>query len=296
MSAPRLVVVYRRTELEELLERHATLDAVEFFLSERNQQLGPLLAADRMQRRALDEIVVATPGDWRSALVERAQLSRFLFEPDDLVVVVGRDGLVANVAKYLGGQLVIGINPQGPGPLCRDSLPTLSRFLREGEIPVEERWLVEAVLDDGQRLRALNEVYIGDRGHQSSRYVLAASGNREEQSSSGIIVGTGTGASGWLASLWRQNHPAFALPFPTSRELAYFVREPWPLGGEGAELVSGLMRDGEEIEVLSRGRLVVFGDGLESDFLHLEWGQRVLVRRSRTSLRLAAAEGDRLGA
>ena len=142
-----------------------------------------------------------------------------------------------------------------------------------------------------------NEVRLDEIARsQSSRYVLAASGNREEQSSSGIIVGTGTGASGWLASLWRQNHPAFALPFPTSRELAYFVREPWPLGGEGAELVSGLMRDGEEIEVLSRGRLVVFGDGLESDFLHLEWGQRVLVRRSRTSLRLAAAEGDRLGA
>ena len=37
-------------------------------------------------------------------------LARFLFEPGDVVIVVGQDGLVANVAKYLDGQPVIGIN------------------------------------------------------------------------------------------------------------------------------------------------------------------------------------------
>ena len=41
----------------------------------------------------------------------RGDLDRFLFEPDDLVVIVGQDGLVANVSKYLDGQPVVGINP-----------------------------------------------------------------------------------------------------------------------------------------------------------------------------------------
>lgn len=118
VSAPRLVVVHRRTELEELLARHATLGAVEFFLAARGQAMAPLQEADRAQRRTLEEVVALTPGDWRSAVVERSMLSRFLFEADDLIVVVGQDGLVANVAKYLVGQPVAGINPSGAGGLA----------------------------------------------------------------------------------------------------------------------------------------------------------------------------------
>lgn len=290
MSAPRLVVVHRHTELEELLARHATLGAVEFFLASRGQALAPLQQADRAQRRTLEEAVALTPSDWRNAVVERSMLSRFLFEADDLIVVVGQDGLVANVAKYLVGQPVAGINPSGRGSLCRHSLDTLRRMIEEPG-PVEERHLVEAVLDDGQRLRALNEVYIGDRGHQSSRYALGVAGEWEEHSSSGVIVGTGTGASGWLASLWLQNRPDFDLPGPTAEEFAYFVREPWPQGGRAASLVSGLLAAGERVELVSRGRLVVFGDGLESDFLRLEWGQRVTIGLSETCLRLVAGQG-----
>ena len=51
------------------------------------------------------------PADWRQALVRRADLDRFLFGPEDVVVAVGQDGLVANVAKYLDGQPVLGVNP-----------------------------------------------------------------------------------------------------------------------------------------------------------------------------------------
>lgn len=44
----------------------------------------------------------------------RGDLDRFLFEPDDIVLALGQDGLVANVAKYLDGQPVIGSNPSRP--------------------------------------------------------------------------------------------------------------------------------------------------------------------------------------
>jgi len=56
-------------------------------------------------------VLGAIPSDWRRARVDRADLDRFLFEPEDVVVAVGQDGLVANVAKYLTGQPVIGCNP-----------------------------------------------------------------------------------------------------------------------------------------------------------------------------------------
>lgn len=146
--------------------------------------------------------------------------------------------------------------------------------------------MVEAIVDDGQRLRALNEIFAGDRGHQSARYDLRIGKRTETQSSSGVVVGTGTGAGGWLASLWGQNRPGFGLPGATSGELAYFVREAWPSGTTGTSLTAGLLAEGEGLELSARSTLVVFGDGIERDFLRLEWGQGLTVRKAEGGLKL----------
>ena len=287
MSAPRLVVVHRRTRLAELLEVHSTLGAVEFFLSGRGLGIEALRAADEAQRRALDAVSNAVPAQWRHAEVERGQLSRFLFEPDDLVVVVGQDGLIPNVSKYLRDQPVLGIGPGAPGVLCRHSPGDLRDLLAGRTKPeTEVRTMVEAIVDDGQRLRALNEIFAGDRGHQSARYDLRIGKRAETQSSSGVVVGTGTGAGGWLASLWGQSHPGFGLPGATSGELAYFVREAWPSETTGTSLTAGLLAEGEGLELSARSTLVVFGDGIERDFLRLEWGQGLTVRKAEGGLKL----------
>ena len=287
MSAPRLVVVHRRTRLAELLEVHSTLGAVEFFLSGRGLGIEALRAADEAQRRTLDAVSNAVPAQWRHAEVERGQLSRFLFEPDDLVVVVGQDGLIPNVSKYLRDQPVLGIGPGAPGVLCRHSPGDLRDLLAGRARPeTEVRTMVEAIVDDGQRLRALNEIFAGDRGHQSARYDLRIGKRAETQSSSGVVVGTGTGAGGWLASLWGQNRPGFGLPGATSGELAYFVREAWPSETTGTSLTAGLLAAGEGLELSARSALVVFGDGIERDFLRLEWGQGLTVRKAEGGLKL----------
>ena len=286
MSVPRLVVVHRPTRLAELLEIHS-LGAVEFFLNGRGLGIRDLRAADEAQRRTLDAVSHAVPAQWRHAEVEREQLSRFLFEPDDLVVVVGQDGLIPNVSKYLCGQPVFGISPGVPGILCRHSPEDLRDLLTGRARPETEiRTMVEAIVDDGQRLRALNEIFAGDRGHQSARYDLRIGKQAEMQSSSGVVVGTGTGAGGWLASLWGQSHPGFALPAATSGELAYFVREAWPSDATGTSLTAGLLLEGQGLEISARSALVVFGDGIERDFLRLDWGQRVTVRKAEGGLKL----------
>ncbi len=287
MSVPRLVVVHRPTRLAELLEVHSTLGAVEFFLNDRGLGIRDLREADEVQQRTLDAVSHAVPAQWRHAEVEREQLSRFLFEPDDLVVVVGQDGLIPNVSKYLRGQPVFGISPGVPGILCRHSPEDLRDLLMGRARPETEiRTMVEAIVDDGQRLRALNEIFAGDRGHQSARYDLRIGKQAETQSSSGVVVGTGTGAGGWLASLWGQSHPGFALPAATSGELAYFVREAWPSDATGTSLTVGLLLEGQGLEISARSALVVFGDGIERDFLRLEWGQRVTVRKAEGGLKL----------
>ncbi|MFI5933735.1 hypothetical protein [Actinoplanes sp. NPDC051494] len=288
--SPRVVIVSRRSELDELLARHGTRGAAAFFLRARGRDLAEVSARHDALTAALTEVGSAIPADWRRGHVDRADLPRFLFAPEDVVIAVGQDGLVANVGKYLDGQPVIGIDPEpghNPGVLVRHRAAAVADLLhaRGGG---EERTMVVARLDDGQTLHGLNEIYVGHPGHQSARYVLTGpGGDRERQSSSGVIVGTGTGATGWCAAIVRERATAPTVPGPVEPALCWFVREAWPSPTTGATQVCGRLHTGQGLELSSESeRLVAFADGLESDALRLAWGQRVSVGVADRRLRL----------
>ncbi|MFJ6571873.1 hypothetical protein ACIQNU_31155 [Streptomyces sp. NPDC091292] len=311
--APRVVLVHRVTEYQELLAHHGTHGQAEFFLTSRGASRGRSLteAADRHARThsALAEVTAAVPLAWRHVRVERSDLDRFLFAPEDVVVVVGQDGLVANTAKYLAGQPVIGIDSdpgRNPGVLVRHRARDTAALLRAAVSRTgafDDLTMVEAVADDTQRLLALNEIYLGRPDHQTSRYLLGTdppggagskggkggkgSDGDEAQASSGLVVGTGTGATGWLRSLWLERGSALALPGPTDPALAWFVREAWPSPATGTTRVQGtLTRAGRLRLTVESERLVAFGDGMESDALEFTWGQTVRLGVADTRLRL----------
>lgn len=297
MALPvRVVFVHRRSEYEELLDRHATFGQAEFFLRNRGRSIEDVLARHEAIESALQLVASSLPADVRQARVERTDLDRYLFAPEDVVVAVGQDGLVANVAKYLDGQPVIGIDPEpgrNAGVLVRHSPAhgaALVDRVRRGAATIEQRAMVEATLDDGQNLVALNDLYLGDAGHQSSRYTLTVPGRgTERQSSSGIIVGTGTGSTGWSASIASDRALAEVLPPPASDGLAWFVREAWPSRSTGRELSFGVLPSGERLELVAESELLVaFGDGIERDRLQVAWGQRLDVHASSRRLALVA--------
>ncbi|MFB7188150.1 hypothetical protein ACFCZT_23220 [Streptomyces sp. NPDC056230] len=294
--APRAVLVHRTTEYEELLARHGTHGQAAFFLSSRGRSIDEVARRHRHTRQALADVAAAVPLQWRQSRVERVDLDRFLFAPEDVVVVVGQDGLVANVAKYLSGQPVVGIDTdpgRNPGVLVRHRPSDAAGLLRAAASPagaVDELTMVEAVADDTQRLLALNEIYLGPPGHQTARYRIgpdSPGAATEPQASSGVLVGTGTGATGWLRSLWQERRSALPLPAPTDPRLLWFVREAWPSPATGTSLVAGELGRGQGLRLtVESDRVVVFGDGMEADALDLTWGQTVRLGISATSLRL----------
>jgi hypothetical protein len=285
---PRAVVVHRATELTELIARHGTRQQAGFFLAGRGRDLAELDARHQAQQDALATVSAAIPLDWHRTVAERNDLDRFGFGPEDVVIAVGQDGLVANVAKYLDGQPVIGINPEpsrNPGVLVPHEPAAIADLLTTRT--VTERTMVAASTDDGQQLLALNEVYVGHRTHQSARYRLSSpDGLTERQSSSGILVGTGTGATGWCRSAWQERRSPLALPTPTDPVLCWFVREAWPSPATGTDITEGLLKAPDSVTITAESDLVVFGDGMESDTLSISWGQRVEVGVAAVKLRL----------
>ncbi|ALV43250.1 hypothetical protein AU252_20525 [Pseudarthrobacter sulfonivorans] len=296
MANPRLVIVHRRTELQELLDRHATRGQAEFFLRTRGRNIQDVQGRHDRITVALETVRAAVPAEWRHAEVERTDLSRFLLTAEDIVAVVGQDGLVANAAKYLNGQPVIGIDPEpgaNPGVLVRHTPNGAAELLREAALAGPERLnsqelaTVTARLDDGQELSALNEIFVGHASHQSARYQLTTpDGRTERQSSSGLIISTGTGATGWCASIALERGGR-ALPAPADPQLAWFVREAWPSPITGASLTEGVLEAVETLRItVASDQLVVFGDGMESDRLTASWGQEITVRLGERPLRL----------
>jgi hypothetical protein len=286
-------MVTRHTAYEELLARHATRSQAEFFLQQRGQTLSEVEAVHHQVQSAVITVQAAIPLTFRRNLVLRHQLDRFLFEPDDTIVVVGQDGLVANVAKYLTGQAVLGVNPTPQlfdGVLVRHSPARGCQLLRAvvaDDARLEERTMVQVRLDDGQSLVALNEIFIGQRTHQSARYEIASGDERARHSSSGVIVTTGTGATGWARSIQLERREPASLPTPTEPRLAFFVREAFPSVASSTDLTQGSVSAEHRFAITSRmDDGVIFGDGMEADYLRFDWGVTAQLSVAEQRLRL----------
>ncbi|RVD19906.1 NAD(+)/NADH kinase [Mesorhizobium sp. M4B.F.Ca.ET.017.02.2.1] len=291
-NRPRAVFVTRETDYELLVARHATRDQARFFLQTRGQRLEDVEVRHDKFHAVLGAARASVPADWRQTLVKRADLDRFLFAADDVVVPVGQDGLVANVAKYLDGQPVLGVNPAPDlydGVLVRIGVGQLGKLLAAsiaGNVGIESRTMVQAELDGGETFLALNEIFVGHRSHQSARYRIEAEGEAENHSSSGLIVASGTGATGWARSIMEATH----LDLSLGREehaVGFWVREPFPSVATATNLRAGKIT---ESPLLITSRMneggVIFADGIEQDFIAFDWGRQVQLQPASRALRL----------
>lgn len=299
MTDTRIVLISRRTRLQELIVRYNTVEQARFHIESLGGDFNDYLQEDAIYNKALSATkdILETCG--RVLPLDRSFVPHYLFAPGDVVVAAGQDGLVANTLKYLDGQPLVGVNPdpsRWDGVLLPFAVEDLRRLMPEvlrGKRPLKEVAMAVASLNDGQTLHAVNDLFIGPKTHVSARYTLSYGEQRENQSSSGVIVSTGLGTSGWLKSILAgaagtvgaitgQLLPDSLPEQPDwgAKSLYFSVREPFPSRTTGASLTFGKVTEAEPLTLVSQmaENGVIFSDGMEEDFLSFNAGVEASIR------------------
>jgi NAD kinase len=288
-----VVIVTRKTELDELVARFATAPQARFYLEHAGQDFEHIQAAHERYKAVIGSVRASIPRGMRCQTIDRISLPQLTFGDDDLVIVVGQDGLVSNTAKYLAGQPILAINPDPDvydGVLLPFTSATFDQALERtlaGAATIKSVTLARTALNDGQQLLAFNDFFVGASSHVSARYEIRIGDREEFQSSSGIIVSTGAGSTGWLQSVYRgaagvvEALGGRVVPPPNGgrlnwndEHLVFAVREPFPSKATRTSIVYGVITPDSPLQITSHmgQNGVIFSDGIESDYLTFNHG------------------------
>lgn len=286
----KIVLITRKTRLEELVAKYNTVAQAQFYLDHAGVDFADYLKEHDAYQRSLDQVRRAIEVGLRIQLLDRSLVPTYTFARTDLVVTLGQDGLVANTAKYVAGQPILAVNPDRSRfdgvllPFLPHTLGDgLDRAMR-GKAASKSVVMAEARLQDGQRLLAFNDLFIGASTHVSARYQIRHGEREEKHSSSGVLVSTGAGSTGWLSSVFHEaaglaellggqavQAPELAWDSP---RLFFVVREPYASLHSQAGIAAGFVDARSKLRIESQMPAggVIFSDGVESDKLEFHSG------------------------
>lgn len=290
-----IVIITKKTQLEELVLRLNSKAQARFYIEQNGVSFAEYEQADAQYHRSVAAVMRQIPRTVKQQVLDRDLLPTYQFGPHDLALTIGPDGLVVNTAKYLATQPILAVNPD-PTRIDGVLVPfgvaeagaQIAQTLR-GTARMTRVAMAQATLNDGQTIYAVNDLFIGARTHVSARYALELGGQREPQISSGVIVATGAGSTGWMRSIatgaWQVARHFAAIegtpPGPEQLSLGwetdrlwYAVREPFVSKASRAGLVFGQIGPGAELVITSQmpDYGVIFSDGIESDYLKFDSG------------------------
>lgn len=286
----KIVLVTRKTRLTELIERFNTLSQAKFYIEHAGGDFAEYEREDEVYKRSVDAVRTDLDVGLKVQVIDRALVPTFTFLPGDLVITLGQDGLVANTAKYAGRQPIVAVNPNPERfdgillPFLPAQVPKALEEVFSGRRKIRAVTLAEARLSDGQRLLAFNDLFLGAQTHVSARYRIRWKKADEPQSSSGLLVCTGAGSTGWMSSVFNMASGVAAFTGTYSMKsvrlewedprLLFVVREPFVSRHSTANIVAGLIAPSEklELESLMPSGGVIFSDGIESDYLQFNSG------------------------
>jgi len=294
----KIILIIRLTRLDELVSRFNTLAQAKFYVEHLGADFSDYQQEDQTYKSAIRQTEAHLGELGRVQVLQRYFLPNFVFGRDDMVVVLGQDGLVANTLKYLDGRPVVAVNPDPArydGVLLPFNVTDLPKVIHEvfrGKRALKEITMAKTHLNDGQTLLAVNDFFIGVKSHTSARYLLTVGTKTEQQSSSGIIISTGLGSTGWLKSILagaigiagyitdKYSRKVSQPRISWDSDFLYFtVREPFPSKVSSAKLVFGKITKKEPMTIVSQTpeNGVIFSDGIEADYLNFNSGTTALI-------------------
>ena len=294
----KIVLVKRKTRLENLIQKYNTEGQVEFIIEQSGGDFTDYKIEDKRYKETLTKITSELQKIARVQVLDRDYISNYIFAKDDIVVAVGQDGLVANTLKYLDGQPLIGVNPDPMRfdgvllPFKPDDVELIVKEVLNKNRSFKEITLAKATLNDGQSLLGVNDIFIGQKTHVSAQYILNQNDKNERQSSSGIIVSTGLGSTGWFKSILagaskistgcsgKEVELRQKEEFRWNSDFLYYtVREPYPSKWTSDTMVFGKIdkTNSLKIQSLMPENGVIFSDGVEEDYIEFNSGNEAVI-------------------
>jgi len=303
MNFEYAIIVKNKTRLESLIERFNTKAQAKFYIERLGGNFADYEAEHDTFHHSLISLQTKLSKLIKNKTVERVYLPSFIFSEKNLIVVIGQDGLVANTAKYANNCPIIAVNPDKSRydgillPFNTSNFVAAVEKVMAGRHKVKTVGFAEAKLNDGQRLLAFNDLFIGVSSHVSARYKISYNNQMEEQSSSGLIVSTRAGSTGWLSSVFNMAYGVTGLfetdlqpkrPQLQDDELLFAVREPFQSVRTQIGITAGIIRDQENlrIESLMPANGVIFSDGIETDFLKFNSGAIATIGMAKETAKL----------
>jgi NAD kinase len=290
MDIEYAIIVKNKTRLETLIERFNTKAQAQFYIERSGGSWKDYELEHENFNHSLTSVQKQLSGVIKNKIIDRSFLPSFIFNKKQLVIVIGQDGLVANTAKYVNEIPMVAINPDTDRydgvllPFNTENFISAVNQVIKNDYKYSTSTLAEARLNDGQRLLAFNDLFIGAASHVSARYKISYADKSEEQSSSGIIISTKSGSSGWLSSIFNMTNGVnnffkdgtsrYGKNTLSDNQLMFVVREPFQSKKTQSGLVTGLLNNQSYLTLESYMPVngVIFSDGIEHDFLSFNSG------------------------
>jgi len=184
----------------------------------------------------------------------RVHLTNQLCKNKDLVIVVGGDGTFLRAAHHIDDTPIFAVssdvryNEAFYAQATPNNFVKKFKLLLKGKFRIRKMPRLEAKIN-GNKLPypAVNEIFFGSRHpYHTSRYVIKVKGKSEFQKSSGVLITTSSGSTGWAKSAAKGKLKIQKNGF------GYVVREPYLGRLTKSKLLKGSLSAKEKIRITSQ--------------------------------------------
>ncbi len=220
----------------------------------------------QLQSRALAKEIFPN-----ALIIQKDNLTKENIKKVDITIALGGDNHFQYVSHFIENELILGVNSDflsSEGVLLSgttNNLELISNRCNNDDYIIEKWTRINVIINKKQVTRATCDIFVGEaERHLTSRNIIFYNGLTRQQKSSGILITTGSGSTGWYnsASRFIDEEPIFD---PKSKYAKFIVTEPYKGSLTDYSLIKGKIDNDKILKINSlnsnNGRVIA--DSLE---------------------------------